>query len=150
MFAAQNKSLMKKTILALSMLAVVFTSCKKDNDDDPVTPTKENLTGSYKITAATLSSGGTSVDIFNDNNFFEACDRDDIYKLNADLTYDIQDAGQVCSPDNNYTGGSWALVGTSSINIDGDVYTIKSWNGKTLVAEMSDSGITATVTYVKQ
>ena len=82
--------------------------------------------------------------------FFEACDRDDIYKLNADLTYDIQDAGQVCSPDNNYTGGSWALVGTSSINIDGDVYTIKSWNGKTLVAEMSDSGLTATVTYVKQ
>lgn len=140
---------MKKAILALSML-VVFASCKKDKNDDPVTPTKENLTGSYKITAATLTAGGQTADIFNDNTFFEACDRDDVYKLNADLSYDIVDAGVVCNPDNNYTGGSWSLVSTTQIDIDGDVYTIKSWNGKTLVAEFSDSGFTGTVTYVKQ
>ncbi len=141
---------MKKAILALSML-VVLASCKKDKNDEQITPTKENLTGSYKMTAATLASGGTSVDIFNNPTFFEACDRDDIYKLNADLTYEIVDAGMVCNPDNNYTGGTWSLVSTTSINIDGDVYTIKSWNGKTLVGEFNDgSGLSGTVTYVKQ
>lgn len=149
MFAAQIKRLMKKAILALSML-VVLASCKKDKNDDPITPTKENLTGTYKITAATITSGGSTVDVFNNDVFFEACDRDDVYKLNADLSYDIQDAGVVCSPDNNYTGGTWALVNATSIDIDGDVYTIKSWNGKTLVGEFTDTGITGTVTYVKQ
>jgi hypothetical protein len=144
---------MKKTILALSMLSLVFVSCKKDDKDEPVTPTKENLTGSYKMTAATMASGSSSIDVFNNDMFTEACERDDIYKLNADLTYNVQDAGTTCSPTTAWTG-TWSLVSTTSIDIDGDVYTIKSWNGKTLVGEATDNSsgttITYTVTYVKQ
>jgi len=134
---------MKKTILALSMLSLVFVSCKKDDKDEPVTPTKENLTGTYKMTAFTISSGGQSMDAFN--NLMEPCDRDDIYKLNADLTYNIVDAGTVCSPDNNDVS-TWSLSG-STLTLDGDPGTIKSWNGKTLVVEATDNSSGTAVTY---
>ena len=100
------------------MLSLVFVSCKKDEDDEPVTPTKENLTGSYKMTAATMASGGSSMDIFNNDMFTEPCERDDIYKLNADLSFNVQDAGTVCSTTSVCTG-SWSLVNSTTINIDG-------------------------------
>lgn len=137
-------------ILAFSVLTLVFASCKKDKTDEPVTPTKENLTGTYKMTAATMTSGGTSADIFNNDIFFEACDRDDIYKLNADNSYARQDAGVVCSTSNDYTGGTWSLENSTTLNLDGEISTIKSWNGKTLVAEIVLSGVTFSTTYVKQ
>jgi hypothetical protein len=136
---------MKKTILALSMLSLVFVSCKKDDKDEQVTPTKENLLGSYKMTAATMSSSGGSIDMFNNDMFMEACDRDDIYKLNADLTYNLQDAGTVCSPSNDDTG-TWAISGTT-FTLDGEANTVKSWNGKTLVLEVTDNSSGTAVTY---
>ena len=138
---------MKKSILALTMLSLVFVSCDKDDKDEPVTPTKENLTGSYKLTAFTVANGGTSLDFFN--TVMEACDRDDIYKLNSDMSYGVQDAGTVCSPDNNYTGGTWSITGTT-INLDGESGTIKSWDNKTLVVEQVDAGTTYTQTFQKQ
>ena len=137
---------MKKAIFALSVLTLVFASCKKDNKDEPVTPTKENLTGSYRLTAFTVTFSGSTVDLFN---MMDACQKDDIYKLNADNSYVVDDAGIVCSPSNEYTG-DWSLVNSTTINIDGDVGTIKSWNGKTLVVEGTDSGNTYSQTYVKQ
>jgi hypothetical protein len=137
---------MKKAIFALSVLTLVFASCKKDNKDEPVTPTKENLTGSYRLTAFTVTSGGSTLNLFN---MMDACQKDDIYKLNADNSYVVDDAGIVCSPSNEYTG-DWSLVNSTTINIDGDVGTIKSWNGKTLVVEGTDSGNTYSQTYVKQ
>jgi hypothetical protein len=137
---------MKKTILALSMLSLVFVSCSKDDKDEPVTPTKENLTGSYKMTALSMSSSQGSIDLFNNDMFTPACMRDDIYKLNADLTYNVQDAGTQCSPATT-DSGTWSLPSSTTINIDGDVYVIKSWNGKTLVAEQTDNSSGTTVTY---
>jgi len=146
MFATKIKLLMKKVFLAFSALTLVLVSCKKDDKDEAVTPTKENLTGSYKMTAATISQSGSTVDAYN--QLMEACDRDDIYKLNADNSYVVQDAGTVCSPSNDDTG-TWSLSGTT-INMDGEVGTIKSWNGKTLVVEGTDQGISFSSTYVKQ
>jgi len=141
---------MKKMILAFSVLTLVFSSCKKDKTDAPVTATKENLTGTYKMTAATMASGGSSVDVFNNDNFTEPCERDDIYKLNADNSYSIQDAGTVCSPSNDYNGGTWSLDNSTTLNLDGEIGTIKSWNGKTLVVDYAMSGVTFSSTYVKQ
>jgi hypothetical protein len=138
---------MKKTILALSLMSLVFVSCKKDDKDEPVTPTKENLTGSYKMTAFTVSNTSGSLDFFN--SVMEACDRDDVYKLNADMSYGVEDAGTVCSPDNNYTGGTWSITGTT-IDLDGETGTVKSWNGKTLVVEQVDAGTTYSQTFQKQ
>jgi len=138
---------MKKMILAFSVLTLVFASCKKDKIDEPVTPTKENLTGSYKLTSFTMTSGTSTLDLFL---MMEACDKDDSYKLNADNSYTVKDDGIVCSPSNDYTGGSWSLVNSTTINLDGEIGTIKSWNGKTLVLEGSDSGVSYSQTYVKQ
>lgn len=145
---------MKKTILALSVVALMFTACKKDEDAPAnVTPTVTNLPGTYIITAATVSSGGTSVNVFNNSdasmNWFEACDRDDQYKLNANMSYDVVDAGTACSPDNSYSG-TWALPSSTSIDIDGNIGTIQSYNGKTLVVTEDYGGAIYTVTYQKQ
>jgi hypothetical protein len=139
---------MKKTILALSVLTLVLASCKKDNKNEPTTPTKENLTGTYKLTAFTMTYNGISMDYFNTS--MEACDKDDLYHLNADNSYALEDAGTVCSPSNSYTGGTWSLQNNTTINLDGQIATIKSWNGKTLVVEGNDSGTTISQTYVKQ
>jgi len=138
---------MKKSILALSMLALVFASCKKDKTDEPVTPTKENLTGSYKLTAVKMTSGTSTLDLFL---LMDACDKDDSYLLNADNSYSVKDDGTMCSPSNDYTGGNWSLVNSTTINIDGEVGTIKSWNGKTLVLEASEMGTIYSQTFVKQ
>jgi hypothetical protein len=141
---------MKKMILAFSVLTLVIASCKKDKTDAPVTPTKENLTGAYKVTAASMSSGSGSVDIFNNDNLTEPCERDDIYQLNADNSYGRLDLGTVCSPSNDYTGGTWSLDNSTTLNLDGEIGTIKSWNGKTLVIDYVMSGVTFSSTYVKQ
>ena len=134
---------MKKTILALSVLGLVFASCKKDKQDQSITPTKENLTGTYKITAMTVGSNGVSMDVFSQQ---DACSKDDIYHLNADNSYAIEDAGIVCSPDDN-SAGTWSLESSTTINVDGEVGAIKSWNGKTLVVEITDSSSGTTATY---
>lgn len=144
---------MKKTILALSVFTLLITACNKDEDTPAnVTPTVSNLTGTYIITAASITSGGTSVNVFNNTNesmnYFEACDRDDQYKLNADMSFNVVDAGTACSPDNNYSG-TWALPSSTTIDIDGTVSTIKSFNGKTLVATEDYGGATYSVTYQK-
>lgn len=144
---------MKKTIVAFSLLTVLFVSCKKDNENKQVTATKENLTGTYVMTAATISSSGQTVNVFNNAdanmNLYEACDRDDLYKLNADLSFQQVDAGTSCSPDNNYTS-TWEFVNATTIKIDGETGTITSWDGKTLVTTADFGGATYTTTMVKQ
>jgi hypothetical protein len=146
---------MKKTIVALSMLTVVFVSCKKDDKDEQIAPTIANLTGSYKVTAATAA--GTNV--FNNSNEglnqFESCERDDVYTLNADLTAVRTDAGTQCDPVNN-GAGTWNLTNSTTISLT-EVFstvdvegTIKSWNGKTLVVEEDNGMYVVSVTLQKQ
>ncbi|HEU4469961.1 MAG TPA: lipocalin family protein [Flavisolibacter sp.] len=126
------------------------TSCKKDDDDPkPVTPTKENLTGSYKLTAATVAG----VNIFNNSNesmnLYEACQRDDVYKLNADLSYQVADEGTQCSPSGSYTG-TWSFVNSTTIVLDGETATITSFDGKNLSVSSVQGGFTISSTFVKQ
>jgi len=139
---------MRKSILALSLLALL-SSCDKDDDDNKeITPTVANLSGSYKITAATANIGGTSINLLSNEAYFENCEKDDLYLLNSNLSYEIKDQGTKCSPSGDYVG-TWSLNG-NKINIDGDEATIKSWNGKTLVGEAGDAMGTVTITYTKQ
>ena len=147
---------MKKILLSLSVAALfATTSCKKDKEttNQSVTPTKENLVGTWKITAATVSSGGQNVNVFNNSNesinFFEPCERDDRYQLNADLTYAYIDAGTQCDPEGSYEG-TWNLVNATTMQVDGQDGTIKSFNGTSLVTEVDLGGSTFTVTYTKQ
>ena len=146
---------MKKAILAVSMLSLAFISCKKDDKEEAVTPTKENLVGSYKVTSITAAG----INVFNNqdesSNYFEACERDDVYTLKADLTAERADAGIQCDPVNNGTG-TWDLVNGNVIALE-EVFTtmdiegtIKSWNGSKLVLEDNSMGFIVSVTLQKQ
>lgn len=142
---------MKKLILLLSLSVLLF-SCKKDNDNDEpaqVTPTVANLTGSWKITAATANN----VNVFDNSNaslnLFEPCERDDIYRLNANYTLDLIDAGVKCNPPTDDTG-TWELINATTFKIDAEVFTINSYNGSKLVLSRTDAGFTVVVTFTKQ
>jgi hypothetical protein len=142
---------MKKVLFALSALVVLASSCKKDKDDDgPVTPTKENLVGSYKITKVELASGGQTAN-FTSTYFeqFEPCNRDNIEKLNADNTYQWVNAGTKCNPETVYSD-TWSFTNSTTIVIDGDTYTIKSYNGKDLVLSENMGSAETIYTYTKQ
>jgi len=141
---------MKKTsirlVLAIAFSAMLFTACKKDKDDEAVAATKENLIGSYKLTSAKAKVLSQEVDVID--TYVEACQKDDVYVLNADFSAKIKDEGTKCGNGEGYTS-SWELDG-NYIDIDGYSGNIKSFDGKTLVVEASGSqgGITATITFV--
>jgi hypothetical protein len=150
---------MKKTSIHL-MLSIIFSTiilagCQKSKDSEPVAVTKENLAGSYKLTALTYKTTVTpETDSYNE---LEVCERDDIYTLKSDFTASYTDAGTPCDPPGSYSGVNWELDG-NNIMIPGSsndyAGTIKSFDGKTLVVEGSYvvMGITATVkaTFTKQ
>ena len=144
---------MKKTILALSMLSLVFVSCKKDDKDEPVTPTKENLTGTYKMTAMTWAGANVFNNSNESANLVQPCERDDLYTLKSDLTAERTDAGTQCSPATtgtgtwDFTNGNTLTVELPTTDIGG---TIKSWNGSTLVVEDNSLGFAISVTMQKQ
>lgn len=141
---------MKKLFLSLSVVALLTaTSCNKDSDDVPqqITPTKENLVGTYKISSIIMQTGSSpGVDVFSS---FDACEKDDLYKLNANMTYEVEDAGTECTPPNDYSD-VWDLINSTTIVIEGMEATIKTWDGQTLVVSGTDQGSTLTFTYVKQ
>lgn len=146
---------MKKMLIAFSAIAIMFTACKKEKDEaQAVTPTKENLTGTWMITAHTLSASGNTVDVYNNSdasmNIYEACDRDDKYILKADLSYEVVDAGTQCSPDNNSTGGTWEFTNSTTVVIEDETGTINSFDGKNLVVSNVAGSLTSKITYVKQ
>lgn len=139
---------MKNVLFFLSMVMLVV-SCKKEEEDNSITPTKENLVGTYKITAATLAAGGSVVDVYNNEAYVKACQRDDIYKLNADNSLIVIDTGLVCSPTNDLVS-TWSLINYFQIKLDGKIYTINYWDGNKLVGDYLDNGLKATVTYTRQ
>jgi len=140
---------MRKSILALSLLALL-SSCDKNDDDDnkEITPTVANLSGSYKVTAASANISGQTFNLLTNEMYFDNCQKDDLYVLNSNLSYEVKDQGTQCSPSSNDTG-TWSLNG-NKLAIDGDEATIKSWNGKAFVVEFSDGSGTLSFTYTKQ
>lgn len=111
-----------------------------------------SLSGSYKITAYTYKASASSAeqDYFN-IAFPDACERDDIIMLNSNGNYAYTDAGVACSPAGDYTG-TWSVSGTS-INLDGDLGTLESFDCKTLVISNTDvitSGDKVKITLTRQ
>ena len=96
---------MKKIALGLFSLTLLATACKKDKDAPAIT--KENLVGTYKMISftATPTGGGQTVDMMAQ---MDACQKDDITKLNADNSYNMVDEGVVCDPSGNWNG-TWSL-----------------------------------------
>jgi hypothetical protein len=140
-----------KKLSALLLLSALFFSCKKDKDPGCATDVS-HISGSYKFTAYTYKQTPTSPeeDYFN-ILFPNACERDDILTLNATGNWTKTDAGSVCSPSGS-DSGAWSLSGTS-INVDGDISTIESFDCKTLILVNNDvmvNGDKLKITLTKQ
>ena len=113
---------MKKLLLITLVATVVFSSCKKSSNSS-CTLSASSIVGTYKITSVMLSTQGESFEVFNDDTYFEPCERDDIYTLNANGTYTISDGVNTCNPTGNYSG-TWSLNG-NTLTMDGtEVNTI--------------------------
>lgn len=127
---------MKKFII-LSFITILFiASCKKKDHPACVTDTT-SIAGYYRITGATYksSASATETDYFT-ILFPDACQRDDVYIFKTDGSYQLKDAGNVCSP-NGDDIGSWSVSG-STMMVDGDPSAIKSFDCKNLVIVNSD------------
>ena len=125
----------KTTLIVLSVF--VFFSCNRDKND--CTITTASISGPYKITAVTYkaNAGAAEIDYFN-TLFPDACERDDIYTFNATGTYQIADAGIVCSPPGD-DNGTWSLTGTTAMVIDGDAVILESFDCEKLVIVNTDT-----------
>lgn len=143
-----------KKLSVLFLLFVTIISCKKSDDAASVTPTVQNLIGSYKQTGAVIQVGSLpSVNVWNTTSgFYEACEMDDVITLAANNVFTVTDAGVQCSPSSSGTG-TWSVSG-STITIQGSTATVESFTGTTLVlsSNVSYSGQTGkmTATFQKQ
>jgi hypothetical protein len=143
---------MKQISIYLSaFLILTFGSCRKHDRVDwnaSITPTVANLAGYYKLTSARWNN----LDVFSNSNWslnlFHDCDKDDIYKFNDDMSYQVVDLGKTCSPSNNETG-TWNLVNTSTLRINDENTVIEYFNGKQLIIKQNARGQKLKMTFEK-
>jgi hypothetical protein len=140
---------MKKGLLALSLVAMLFTACKKDKNEEPanVTPTVANIAGTYKLNKITMMASGSAEQDYTSS--LNDCEKDDQWKLNSDMSFNYVDAGTQCSTNGDYTS-DWALTSTTTITIDGDVYTIRKFTGTNLEVTQDYMGATFVTYFTKQ
>jgi heat shock protein HslJ len=143
---------MKKLLIAISVFAVLFSSCKKD--DPPAATcsgtTVANVAGTYKITALRykVTSSAPEQDYYN---ILPDCEKDNLTILAANGSLTYQDAGTACSPSNAYVG-DWTLSG-NTITLETYSGTVQSFDCKTLVVVATNyynPGDRITFTYTKQ
>jgi hypothetical protein len=136
-------------VAALAGLIITALSCSKSNTNSSAI-TKENIAGSYTLTALTASVAGLPAQSIIDS--IPACQRDDVYKLNLDYTMNYIDAGTKCVPPGDSVS-SWNLSG-NTIWIGSDSASIQSFDGKKLVMSSTVTilGVAATTseTFTKQ
>lgn len=104
---------MKKLTLMALVAVLIFSGCGKD-DAKTCDLNAANVAGSYKVTSVLFNG----LEVLNDDNFYPACERDDVYTLNANGTYTYTDAGTVCDPAGD-DSGTWSFSG-STLTVDGD------------------------------
>jgi len=125
-----------KLTALLIMGAIIAVSCKKNSDAPSGSGSAinvSNISGTYKLTAATITIDGETTDVLGT---LDECERDNLQKLNSDLTYKVIDAGVQCNPPNNETG-TWSLEGTSTIVLDGIPVDIDKFDGTNLTISVS-------------
>jgi len=95
-----------------------------------------SVAGGYKITAYTYKASPSAPEQDYFSVFTDPCERDDIITLNVNGNYTYTDAGVTCSPPGDATG-TWSISGTT-MNLDGDLSTVESFDCKNLVLSNSD------------
>ena len=128
---------MKKLLFGLFSLTLLATACKKDKDAPAMT--KENIAGTYKLTAEVYkmpAGQGPDEDMFST---YQPCVKDDLYNLNLDGSFEAVDAGDACDPTNAYQS-TWGVEG-NHLTIGEHVYNITKFDGSVLeITEFSGVG----------
>ncbi len=134
-------------LMGLGILIVV--ACQKTNNAN-TSISVSTLAGTYGIKAVTWTYMGATINVYDS---FPACEKDNLIKLNPDLTVNYIDTGMVCVPSESTTG-NWALKGDSLyISTTLQSAKIKSFDGTTLVLTGtvdSTNNITGTTTLQKK
>lgn len=142
---------MKKTIFCAAFFSTILCSCgDKEGKSSVCVSNMSSIAGNYKTIAVQYKASVNAVE----QDFFvmlNACEKDDIIKLNANGTAEYTDAGIQCNPNTSYTS-NWSVNG-SNIAMDGETGAIKLYDCKKLVVASSGvivAGDQLTVTYQKQ
>lgn len=138
-----------RIFITATFIAFSAIACSKKNDNNNVI-TVQNLSGTYALQGLVWKVGTESVNVYE---ALDDCQKDNLVRLNEDMTAGQIDAGQMCSPPENATG-TWRLSGDSiylsSSSMGGK---ITSFDGTTLVitgAVENQPSVTGTTTLKKQ
>lgn len=130
-----------KLALATLLISGIIFSCKKEkNNEGECKISMSSLSGTYKMISIKYkeNSNAPGQDFLA---LMDDCFKDDLVTLSSAGTYNLEDAGTTCSPDNS-NSGEWALHGNTLIS-DGVLNgTISSFDCKTLVYHLDDMYIT--------
>jgi len=131
-----------------AILFLAFTACDKKGDDTAppdVTPTQTNLVGTYKPVKV-LSTQNADIT----SEWLENCEKDNLFRLNADMTYVVEDNGVQCAT-SRFTSGDWSLTNSTTIVLDDEIGTIVRYNGTNLDIKSFYTGQEmVTIQFVKQ
>jgi hypothetical protein len=109
-----------------------MAGCRKPQKEDTIT--KEELAGTYKVTALKYTSpAGQEQDIFSS---LPDCDKESRQVLNANSTYEFIDA---CTPPEDHTG-TWSLISSHKIVIDAVEADLVSFDGHNLMISVTNLG----------
>ena len=134
-----------KKILLLLALSASFAACKKSGGSCSLSAAA--MVGDWKLTAINYKATPTSaeVNIFNDDSWYNACDRDNIFRFRADNTYSFVDTGIVCSGGGDgYDDGAWQLIG-NAILWDGYQDTVSSFSCNSMTISEHDYDVATDV-----
>ena len=128
---------MKKLIVLTLVFMIIIVSCRPRSNQPSCNINTSTIPGTYKPTAYTYKASASSPEV----DYFEllypdACDRDNVYVIHPNGNYELKDIGQVCSPASTESG-PWTLTG-NKLDMDGLVFTIESFDCKTLVLSYSN------------
>jgi hypothetical protein len=139
-----------KKIFAIALIALfALGSCKKKKDTCAINAT--SVSGTYRITAIMYKANSSATEMNIYDTYYDACEKDDLYKFLAAGLFEYEDAGTDCSPAGDYSG-TWSLSG-NTIVVDGDPATVESFDCTNLyisVADFFNAGDKATFTFVRQ
>jgi hypothetical protein len=133
---------MKKILFTLSAFVLVLTSCDKEEDEPALT--MDMIAGTYTLVSMKMKAGSNpEVDV---TSYLDNCEKDDTQTFAANGVYTYTDAGVQCSPSVNATS-TWSLPNVTTLILDGQSMTIKSFDGDKL--ELSETYTDMGTTYTR-
>ena len=93
-------------------------------------------------TAATITPTGSTlaIDIYNIEQYYPACKRDDIHTFTTANTYNYADSGAYCTTPPVGRTGTYALVPPNQLTFDGRAYLVESLTTAALVIGFDSTG----------